>query len=389
LKNNTFKTILLLGIFTLLFYIQPLKAQFAIMRSDADSLVLLGTSYIYNIQFTEATDCFGKVINMYPNHPVGYFLDAMVEWWKIWLYSNTEEYDALFLKKIQKVLDVSEAILDTNAFDINALFFKGGALGYRGRYYAIRKVWLKAASDGNTAYEILKRCQSIAPGNHDIMLGTGIYNYFSVKLPEEYPILKTIATFLPKGDLRLGILQLQAASRWARYASVEAKVVLLQIYYQYENNIDKTFEVATELNTKYPRNPYFHRYMGRCYVSQGNMQKSEVLWRDVLKRYMDKWPGYDVYAARESLYYVAYSLSTRGAYDESLQYFYKCDEACRKLDKEPSGFMVNLNLRIGNIYDIQGKRDYAKMQYNKVLGMKEWQNSHDKAKQYLQRPYGS
>lgn len=378
-----FSVLLVTGIL----FAENLTGQWAIMRNDADSLVKIGTDHIYNVQFDKATECFEEVIKRYPEHPAGYFLDAMVEWWKVWLYKDTEEYDNGFLNKIERVINLCNRHLDSNAFDINYLFFKGGSLGYRGRFYAIRKSWLNAANDGKEAFEILKKCEKMAPYNHDIMLGTGIYNYFAVKFPEEYPILKPLMVFFPKGDLTIGLLQLQAASRYARYAATEAKVVLLQIYYQYENNTSKAFEIAQDLYTRYPDNAYFHRYMGKLYVMMSEMDKMEQTWREILKRYIAKKPGYEIYTAREALYYIGYALMNRGDYNKSLEYFYKCDEACRKLDREPSGFMVRLNLKIGNIYDMQGKRDLAVKQYKKVLKMNDFQDSHELAERYLDKPY--
>jgi tetratricopeptide (TPR) repeat protein len=159
----------------------PLKlsSQWAIMKSDADSLVQLGTYYVYNVKFDSAEAAFKKVIDKYPEHPAGYFLDAMVDWWKTKLLTNTDKYDRSFIKKITKVVDISDKMLDKNSKDINALFFKAGALGYRGRFYAEKESWIKAASDGAEAFNLLQECRKIAPHNHDIMLGTGIYNYFS------------------------------------------------------------------------------------------------------------------------------------------------------------------------------------------------------------------
>ena len=106
------------------------NAQWPILKTDADSLIKIGSDYIYNVQFSNAEETFKKVIDKYPTNPAGYFLDAMVIWWKISTYRNTESYDQLFLNKIDKVILVCEDLLQKNPLDISALFFKGGALGY-------------------------------------------------------------------------------------------------------------------------------------------------------------------------------------------------------------------------------------------------------------------
>lgn len=365
-----------------------LFAQWPAMKTDADSLVRLGADYIYNMEFDKAEQCFKEVIERYPDLPAGYFLDAMVDWWKIVAFRNTREFDKSFLDKIDRTIKVCDRILDTNEYEVSVLFFKGGAIGYRGRYHAVRENWFRAANDGYSGFKILMKCLEIAPNNYDIMLGTGIYNYFAEVLPAENPALKPLMLFLPKGDKRLGILQLQASAKYARYANVEAKLVLLQIYYDFEKDFYASYEIAKELVEKYPNNPVFQRYYGRCLVSLYYLDEWENHWKSILDWCNQKKPGFDLLTAREALYYVGSALFERGRYDEALEYFYKCDEYSRKLDKEgPSAFMIYLNLKIGKIFDLQGKRKYAIMQYNKVLSWRNYRDSHEQAKRYLQTPY--
>lgn len=393
ISNNSFKNMKIikfkfLGIFLFLmiFASISLKSQWVIMKNDADSLVHLGTYYIYNVEFDKAENCFNKIKEIYPEHPAGYFLDAMVYWWRITLNRETKSYDKPFENRIQKVIDICDDILDTNENNLTALFFKAGAMGYRARHYAQRESWVKAAADGAEAYSLMTDCQKIAPGNHDIMLGTGIYNYFAIAIPEKYPFVKPFMAFFPKGDKQLGIYQLRAASRQARYAAVEARVVLLQIYNTFERDFDIAQSIAKELFDKYNNNPYFHRYFARLLVRHGGSEGYEDEWRKILINCMDKKTGYDNFTAREAMYYIGLSLMRRNEYNQALKYFLKANEG-KSIDNEDSGFTVNVNIFIGNIYDIQNEREKAKKFYSAVLSMKEFDNSHTKAKIYLEKPY--
>jgi hypothetical protein len=49
--------------------------------------------------------------------------------------------------------------------------------------------------------------------------------------------------------------------------------------------------------------------------------------------------------------------------------------------------MAMANLKIGNVYDVQGKRDLAVGQYEKVLQMKEYKDSHSLAEMFLKSPF--
>lgn len=367
--------------------VSDVYSQWVILKHDADSLVRQGTFHIYNVEFDKAETCFKKVQKMYPDHPAGYFLDAMIYWWKITLHRDTRKFDEPFELRIEKVIDLCDDILDTNSQDLGALFFKAGAMGYRARHYAQRESWVKAASDGASAYKLMIECQKLAPANHDIMLGTGIYNYFATAIPEQFPMVKPLMTFFPKGDKQLGIYQLRAASRKARYAAVEARVTLLQIYNTFEKDNDLATSLAKELLDQYPNNPYFHRYLARLLVRRGDQAGYEQEWRTILLRCMDKKVGYDHFTAREAMYYVGLSLMRRGEYDTALKYFLKANEGSR-IDNEDTGFTVNVNIYIGNIYDLKDKRSEAKKFYSAVLKLKEFDNSHRKAKAFLDKPYG-
>ncbi|HRP01082.1 MAG TPA: tetratricopeptide repeat protein [Candidatus Kapabacteria bacterium] len=365
---------------------QSANSQWAILRQDADSLVKVGSDYIYDVQFDKAEQTFNELIKRYPSHPAGYFLDAMVAWWKITLFRNTNYYDKSFEDKIQRVIDICDDLLDKNPKDINALFFKAGAKGYRGRYYAQKQEWVSAASDGSSAYSLMIDCQKMAPGNHDIMLGIGLYNYFSQAIPEMYPITKPLLAFLPKGDKQLGLYQLRAASRMARYAAVEARVILLQIYYSFEKDNDLAESSAEELFTKYPNNAYFHRYLARILVRKGKYDEFEQMWRDILVRVMDKKIGYDNLTAREAMYYIGTALYRKNDFNNALRYLLKAEEGSKILDKdEESGFFVNLMIYIANIYEKQNNKKLAASYYKKCLSMKEYDNSHRKANEGLSR----
>ena len=186
----------------------------------------------------------------------------------------------------------------------------------------------------------------------------------------------------------MGILQLEAAARNARYAGVEAKVVLQMVYsQQFEKQPYEYLRWSRELYQSYSSNAFFHRKYAVALVMNGYSDSADVQWRTIIDRYKQKVFGYDVYSAREALYYVGTNEFYRGNNEQALQYLYKCDEASRYLDEDPSGFMVKLNMTIGKIYDIQGKRDLAKSQYNKIISWSDYQGSHKEAEQLLQKPY--
>jgi tetratricopeptide (TPR) repeat protein len=156
----------------------------------------------------------------------------------------------------------------------------------------------------------------------------------------------------------------------------------------YEKDYASALELAKKLHNKYPDNSLFHRFYGRCLVSTGYLGEANDIFMDIEKRCSQKQLGYDTYDAREAYYYLGKFDFMGGRFDLALKSLYKCDELCRKLDKdEPSGFMSLTNLLIGMAYDAQGKRQDAIQQYKKVLEIKEYENSQNDAKKFLKQPY--
>ena len=113
-------------------------------NSDFDSRVNEGIKQIYNIKFTEAEKTFRSVMADYPQHPAGRFFLAMIDWWKILLDPDNESYDEIFFQKLEDVIYQCDQLLDKNPKDVDALFFKGGSIGFRGRLSAFRESWLKS-----------------------------------------------------------------------------------------------------------------------------------------------------------------------------------------------------------------------------------------------------
>lgn len=365
------------------------NAQWILLRTDADSLVHVGTRHIFNLKYDSAQRVFDTLVARYPRHPAGYFFGAMIDWWRIAVDPDNRSWDRSFVSKLKRTEALCDTLLDSNEYDIIALFFKGGAVGYLGEMYAYREQWIAAAQEGKRALDILERVEHLAPTNYDVMLGTGLYNYYAEKIPEEYPWVKPFMLFFPTGSKRLGIQQLRAAGIQGRYVKFEAMYQLLRVYYSYENDYAGALGLARALFVQFPDNVLFERFLGRSYEQLSMMAQGDSIWRDVIAKGQRGMPGYTASAEREARFYVGYYAMNAGRNDEALANFYICDSLSRGLDTDgPSGFMTMTNLRIGMIYDLQKKREYALMQYDKVLSWKKYADVHEQATRYKERPYG-
>ncbi|MBU0473860.1 MAG: tetratricopeptide repeat protein [Bacteroidetes bacterium] len=353
-----------------------------------DSLITVGIHQIYSIKFDEAEATFSLIQKKYPMHPAGKFFDAMIVWWKVLLELRSEVYDDLMRSKLELSLEQCEDILDENPNNVDAIFFKGGALGYRGRLDAIRENWLDAAADGKDALPLVLKAYELDSTNTDVILGFGIYNYYAEVIPEKFPIVEPLMFFFPKGDKKKGIEQLNYVADNGKYAKYEALYFLMTLNYSFENNQNEALKYAERLCKEFPDNPRFQSYLGRINIRRNDYSKATEIFLDIIEKYDLGYTGYSDRIKREALYYVGVNYKQMNNFTLAEKYFLNCETLSRIVDKEEeTGFLANTLLYLGELNDIKGNREYALKYYKEVLNLTEFQNSHEKGKRYIKTPY--
>lgn len=374
-------------LFTLIFattFLSTIKAE----ETKFDSLITSGINQIYNLQFNDAEKTFSNVEAEYPGHPAGKFFDAMILWWKIMLDLDNEKYDDLFFSKLENTIEFCDDILDRDSDNIDAIFFKGGSIGFRGRLRALRESWFKAAVDGKDALPLVYKAAELEPENIDVKLGFGIYNYYADVIPEKYSFAKPLLFFMPEGDREKGIEQLKTVAEKGKYAKYESRYFLMTLYYGFEENNVEAKKYANMLIEEFPDNPVFQRYLGRLYVRNGELEKAKDLFKNIYERSLNGEVGFNEKVEREAAYYIGLSYKMRHQYDSAKTFFEATVNISEKVDeKDESGFWVNSMIYLGNLSDVEGARSEAKKYYNAVLKAEEYKDSHDKAKKYLKKPY--
>lgn len=353
-----------------------------------DSLVKAGVDQIYGIQFDKAEKTFNTVLKEYPTHPSGKFFKAMITWWRILLDLDNESLDDKFYDQLEECIDQCDDILDNNEKNVDALFFKGGSIGFRGRLRAIRESWFKAALDGKEGLEIVFNAYEADPKNTDIQLGFGIYHYYADVIPAKYPAVKPFMVFFPKGDKLKGLKELEHVALRGRYARIESRYFLMTLNFQFEDNMNDTRKWGNVLLDDFPNNPNFQKYYGLTFVKENNYPEAVKTFRDIYNKCLNGMPGYNKRFEREATYYIGMDYKTRNKADSAAAYFEKSEKLSRQLDtKEESGFLINTVFYLGMLYDQLGKREKAVAYYKQTLQMRDRNNSHKYAEQYLKQPY--
>jgi hypothetical protein len=70
-----------------------------------------GINALYNLAFEDAERDFRKLVELRPAHPAGPFFLAMVQWWKILIDLDNEQYDDQFHESLDHVIDLCDDML--------------------------------------------------------------------------------------------------------------------------------------------------------------------------------------------------------------------------------------------------------------------------------------
>ncbi len=368
----------------LVLFVLPLFAQ----QERLDSLITSGIHQIYSIKFEKAESTFQIVKKDFPEHPAANFFDAMIVWWKILLDISSEVYDDILVDKLELVIDQCDEILDEDPTNVDAIFFKGGALGYRGRLSALRKDWFDAAADGKDALPLVFFAYELDSTNTDVILGFGIYNYFAEVIPEVFPPVEPLMMFFPDGDKQKGLEQLKFVGENGKYAKYEALYFLMTSYYSFEKKNIKALEYTIILNEEFPDNPKFESSRGRINVRMNNYEEAFKIFSSIINKYDLGYTGYTKKIKREAEYYGGVYHKRNDSLALAETYFSNCESLSRIVDKdEESGFLINTLLYLGELNDLKGNRKRAVEYYEEVLDLNEYGSSHKKAEKYLKSPY--
>ena len=344
---------------------QSIQAQFT---PYADSLIKAGIKQIYSIQFDKAYRTFDILKEKYPQNPAGDFFNAMVLWWQILLDLHETRFDDLFYQKLENVIEQCDKILDENPNDYFGLFFKVGALGFRGRLLSVREKWLDAALDGKDALSLVYRIYELYPDDKDINLGLGLYNYYSDVIPKFYPFVEPLMYLFPKGNRELGLKQLTFVADSGRYAKYETRYFLLQAYYNFEKDNDKALYYCNELLRDFPDNPKFENFLGRIYLRTRKFMKADSVFRSIYDKIQTEKRGYNTPTNERSDYYYLGALAYRMFKDkEAIDFFERSLEISEELDGDDySGFMKNTYKYLIKLYNRNNNKKKAKY-YSELL----------------------
>lgn len=355
---------------------------------DKDIQLELGGAVdnVYNFKYDKAAKQFKSLRRRYPEHPMPYFLLALNEWWKI-VPTNiqTKEFDAPFFAYLDTAIYYGERAWKKDKRNYEAAFFLSAAYGFDARLNSERANWRKATVSSRRALEYMQKASEANSLSAEFMFGSGLFNYYAVWISENYPLLRPVLIFFPKGNKQLGLQQLQNVAENGFYTGTECKFFLMKIYQNEENKPELAKPIAKFLATNYPDNAYFERFYARLAFAEGDFKTAERLSNDIMEKIKRHQPGYEAISGRYAAYYLGFLQQHKyKKLDKAKELYKQCIAYAHETGEEDSGYYQYANINLAHIADQQGDIEGAMAYYQEVLEVAEKKtDAYREAKDYV------
>ena len=326
---------------------------------------------VYNFKFDKAEKQFRSLRRRYPNHPMPYFLMGLSTWWKIQPTAfQSTQYDKVFYAYMDTAVTKAQKMFDADNNNYEASFFLSASYGFTGRLHGERHDWRKATVDARRALNYLKKSQEANGLSPEFQFGQALFNYYSIWISENYPLLRPVLLFFPKGDKKLGVQQLRSVANNGFYTATEARVFLLRILKNEENNPEEALPVSKYLATTYPDNGFFQRYYALLAYDQGDFPDCERVSRDILDKINRGMPGYEAISGRYASYFLGYLMQNRYRdLAKAKDYYQRCIVFSESTGDTDGGFYLFSNFNLARIA-VKEKDAAASRRYYEVVADK-------------------
>lgn len=299
-------------LFFWIFFLSAVNLQAKMELSEKlDSIIFKGIYLVQHERFNEGIAEFKKIIDSYPDEPIGYFFIAASYQTLIDDYRN-ETYKSDFEHYADLSIEKGKEKLKKDNDSAEMCFYLGGTYGYRGIYRSFRGNWWGAFRDAWRAKPLLEKALELDSSLYDAYYGLGSYHYWG-------SIKAKLLSWLPFiGDEReKGISELNLAVKKGKYASLEAKYSLLRVYNE-EKEYDKALKLSEELKSVKEDAPFRLWMSAQAYM--GLLRWDEAL--ETYKKLLDnfkKSPYYDLTAEVECRFWMAKIFFYRKDYKKSTE----------------------------------------------------------------------
>ena len=345
---------------------------------------------MYNFKFDLAEAKFQEMIQKYPDHPLPYYLVGLSNWWRMMPYIEDDpilkQYEPLFDKYMELSIKKAEKLYKKNEDNVEASFFLCAAHGLMARHYAENGQEMRSLNNTRKAFSYFKKLNDNNELSPEFLFGTALFNYYAAWFRSEYPILKPVLAFFPKGDKALGIKQLKEVYSYAFWTRTEAQYFLMRIYYNEEDDERSALEYAEYLARTYPDNAYFQRIYSRICYTLGKWKECKEVSENIIYKINIGMPGYEATSGRYASFFLGKIYKAAGNQEKSKSFYKKTIDFAKQTDAMNQNYYLYAVADLARMSDKEKDVATARQYYEDILDNADRDNTLRKeAKDYLKK----
>jgi len=340
----------------------------------------------FNMEDVAADASLKKAIELEPDNPMGYALEAMLHLFEYEMCFSLEQRqkakEAIFYYSEQALVRGDKRIA---RFPKDAQAHLAMALAKISKvYWAIKeKRYLIMAQETLHVWKYLEAAKAADPGNHDVDFLMGLLHYHIDHYAGLTGFLSSV--FITEGNRSKGLEELQTAAQQGFLLRDIAQVELASIYLIYEKQPAKALPIILELKKKFPNNYNFVFSHGVTLLELRRFAEAEAIAAQIEKNISSKTPPYVPQLQPRYYQLIGRIHFNREEYGRAETYF-------QKAVQDASFYNVRTKARsllyIGMIHDLRHERKYAEDYYQRVLQIEGAEGAAQiEARKYLKEPY--
>lgn len=372
-------------------------------RADNDAVTRSGFDHFYNLEYDKAIRDFESAQQAHPDDPfaVNHTLEAVIfkELFRTGAL-DTEAYagDNFLTKKptappdpkvhdrvkqlSDQALALSQARIDKNPDDVDALYARGVTRGMRATYAGIaEKAWFSALRSAVGARHDHERVLELDPKYVDtkVLIGTDLYIVGSLNWPTK--IAASIAGI--SGNKQKGLDYLRQASTEAHSEVASDAQIVYALFLRREQRYDEALRVVALMQSEFPRNALVAAEYAHLLNAAGHGQQAIAAYRKVLANCRSN--AYSSCRIEVPAYGLGEALRGQRQYQEAAEAY---EMAANSSTADPD-LRQKATLAAGQMYDVLQKRDSALEKYRAVVAENSTSGSADLARHYMKEAYKS
>jgi hypothetical protein len=267
---------------------------------------------LYQGQYDAATSLFDEMSRKHETNPAGDFYKAVTLVWKSYVDARLETGSRLFDGETESLLasaikkaEALKARADRSRDDEkDALYYLGSAHAIRSRTAFHKNNAIPAARSARAAQDLFNELLELDQNYWDAYYASGNI-YYRVGLLTDSPIGRVATTMLgakslPKGDRERGLEYMKTAAEKGALARVDAKLALVEALTFNEQRLDDALKLARELQSGYPGNQTFARYVLKICAARKDRDGVTESARRILAQVREGKPNFGTFMKGEA-----------------------------------------------------------------------------------------